>query len=107
MDLIRRTLTSLGAFTARPAAFLIVIAYGTAWLFLQPSSFDMHAIATLMVWIMTLVIQRAEHRDTQALHAKLDELVHAQSKARNDLTKIDDEEPEDIEERRQLERHND
>jgi low affinity Fe/Cu permease len=30
------------------------------------------AVATLMVWVMTLLIQRSEHRDTQAIHAKLD-----------------------------------
>jgi low affinity Fe/Cu permease len=33
------------------------------------------AVATLSTWFMTLVIQRAENRDTQALHAKLDELL--------------------------------
>jgi low affinity Fe/Cu permease len=43
---------------------------------------------------MTLLIQRTEHRDTQALQAKLDELLHAHSQANNALTKID--EPEDI-----------
>lgn len=46
---------------------------------------------------MTLFIQRAEHRDTQAIHAKLDELLHSQSSANDALTKLDDEEPEDIE----------
>src|SRR5437588_16366 len=30
---------------------------------------------------MTLVIQRAEHRDTEAIHAKLDELLQADSAA--------------------------
>ena len=34
---------------------------------------------------MTLVIQRAEHRDTQAIHAKLDELLRANHRANNDL----------------------
>ena len=46
---------------------------------------------------MTLVIQRAEHRDTQAIHAKLDELLRAQGQARNELAQLDDEEPEVIE----------
>jgi hypothetical protein len=36
----------------------------------DPSSFDWHAIATMATWFMTLIIQRAEHRDTQAIHAK-------------------------------------
>jgi low affinity Fe/Cu permease len=48
---------------------------------------------------MTLLIQRAEHRDTQALQAKLDELLHVQRGA-NALTRIDEKEPEDIEHHR-------
>ena len=52
---------------------------------------------------MTLFIQRAEHRDTQAIHAKLDELLRAEGKARDDLTMLDRREPEAIDEHR--ERH--
>jgi low affinity Fe/Cu permease len=32
---------------------------------------------------MTLFVQRAEHRDTQAIHAKLDELLRTERHARN------------------------
>ena len=46
---------------------------------------------------MTLFIQRAEHRDTQAIQAKLDELLRAHGGARNELTNIDEREPEEIE----------
>ena len=49
---------------------------------------------------MTLFIQRAEHRDTQAIHAKLDELVRVSSKADNKLRSMDKKEPEDIEQHR-------
>jgi low affinity Fe/Cu permease len=49
---------------------------------------------------MTLFIQRAERRDTPALHAKLDELLRASGKARDELTEIDQEESEEIEEQR-------
>ena len=54
-------------------------------------------IALLIVWFMTLLIQRAEHRDTRALQAKIDELLHANTQADSAVTKIDDNEPEDIE----------
>ena len=40
-------------------------------------------------------------RDTQAVHAKLDELLHAAKAARNAITRIDEQEPEDIERHRQ------
>lgn len=104
---IRQALTSLGTSTSRPEAFLIVAAYAVFWLFYQPDSFDMHAVATLIVWTMTLFIQRAEHRDTQALHAKLDEVLHAMGKARNELTRIDEKEPEEIEKQRERDRRDD
>src|SRR4029450_4138337 len=45
------------------------------WAMADPASFDWHSVATLATWFMTLVIQRAEHRDTQAIHVKLDELL--------------------------------
>ena len=67
--------TAIGILTSHPAAFLIVITYGVLWFFFEPSSFDWHAIATLIVWTMTLFIQRADRRDTLAVHAKLDELL--------------------------------
>jgi low affinity Fe/Cu permease len=47
-----------------------------------------------------LLIQRAEHRDTQAIQAKLDELIHADRGAKDELTHIDRQEPEEIERRR-------
>ena len=51
-------------------AFLIVFVYAAAWLVFEPETFDWHAAATIIVWIMTLLIQRAENRDTQSIHAK-------------------------------------
>ena len=47
--------------------------------------------------MMTLFIQRSEHRDTQAIHAKLDELLRSDPEARTELAQLDDEEPEEIE----------
>jgi low affinity Fe/Cu permease len=46
----------------------------------------------IAAWFMTLIIQRAEHRDTQAIHAKLDELLRAEGRARSELAQLDDEE---------------
>jgi low affinity Fe/Cu permease len=105
MDHFRRTLTLLGVSASHPAAFIIVFIYVVAWLAISPASFDWHAVATIATWLMTLIIQRAEHRDTQAIHAKLDELLRAEGRARNELTELDGEEPEVIEELRLRERH--
>lgn len=100
-DLMRQALTSLGAYVASPIAFFVVAAYVALWGVLNPDSLDWHAGATIATWFMTLVIQRAEHRDTQAIHAKLDEIVHALGGARDEVAHIDDHEPEEIEEHRE------
>ena len=100
IDLIRRALTQLGVLSGHPLAFFIVFAYVAAWLVFEPETFDWHGIATIVVWIMTLFIQRAENRDTLSIQAKLDELLHAHSQASNAMTRIDEEQPEDIEQHR-------
>ena len=86
---------------------LIVAAYIALWCFLAPETLGWHSIATMATWFMTLVIQRAEHRDTQAIHVKLDEILHALGDARNEITRVDEDEPEEIEERRNHMRKND
>jgi low affinity Fe/Cu permease len=107
MELIRRSLTSLGVLAAHPVAFLIVAMYAVAWFVLDHQNLGWHGVAVLATWFMTLLIQRAEHRDTQAIHAKLDELLHAQTNARNALAHIDEEEPEAIERHRAAARTDD
>lgn len=97
---LREVLTLGGVFTSRPSAFLILAAFAVSWLIFERKTLDWHGVATLVTWAMTLFIQRAEHRDTQALQAKLDELIRATSAASDDLTAIDDKEPEEIEKER-------
>jgi low affinity Fe/Cu permease len=101
----RHVLTRIGVFTSHPLAFVVVGLYVALWLILSPQTFDWHAAATVATWVMTLFIQRAEHRDTQAIQAKLDELLRAEGRARNELTTLDKEEPEEIEQHRRAERH--
>jgi low affinity Fe/Cu permease len=96
--------TNFGNMTSHPAAFLIVLLYGVLWLVFEPNTFDWHAIATLIVWTMTLFIQRADRRDTLAVHANLDELLKVSRSARTELASIDEREPEAIEKVRNRER---
>jgi low affinity Fe/Cu permease len=86
-DRSRHWLTHRGGADRSPAAFVV---FGIRHLLggFQPS-LDWEAIATLATWGMTLVIQRAEHRDTQALHAKLDELLRIHGEADNTLMRVD------------------
>jgi low affinity Fe/Cu permease len=48
---------------------------------------------------MIIFIQHAQHRDTQALQGKLDELLRVHGEAR--LIKLDQKQPEEIEQKRE------
>ncbi|MDE5459164.1 MULTISPECIES: low affinity iron permease family protein [unclassified Bradyrhizobium] len=91
-------LTEIGVATSRPAAFAVFAAYAVAWVTLG-NGLEWHSFATLATWGMTLVIQRAEHRDTQAIHAKLDELLKASGRAHQ--MNVDDEDAEEVETQRE------
>jgi low affinity Fe/Cu permease len=96
---IRGWLTHLGTLTAHPAAFGVFAVYSVLWLLLG-HGYEWHSLATMATWGMTLVIQRAEHRDTQAIHAKLDELLKSVGDADSDVTAIDDKDAEEVEKER-------
>ena len=96
----RYTLTRLGVLAAHPAAFLVIAIYAGLWLLFNGKNFGWAGAGTVATLFMTLLIQRAEHRDTQAIHAKLDELLRTNSDARSELTRLDEQEPELIERHR-------
>ena len=104
MDWLRHHFTQLGTYASHPAAFGLVFAYALAWFILSPSTFEWHALVTISTLLIALFIQRTTHRDTQALHAKLDELLRSHPAAKTELARLDDEEPEDIEEFRRAQR---
>jgi low affinity Fe/Cu permease len=101
---LHRWVTRVGVATASPVALQIVAVYVVLWLIFDPSSLNWQAGATIATWIMTLFIQRAETRDTLAIHAKLDELLRAEGRARSELTRLDEREPEEIAEHRDQEK---
>jgi low affinity Fe/Cu permease len=93
---VRGWLTHVGVLTSRPAAFAVFALYGIAWIAFG-DGLEWHSIATLATWGMTLVIQRAEHRDTQAIHAKLDALLKVHGDADDELMSVDDKDAEEVE----------
>ena len=94
-------LTDAGTWLARPFAFVLVVGYVVLWLFFDHRSLEWHSVISVITLCMTLFIQRSEHRDMQAVQAKLDELLRAHGEARNDLRDLDDKEPEQVERFRQ------
>jgi low affinity Fe/Cu permease len=102
--LVRHGLTRLGELAAHPAAFGVIAIYAVAWLLFSPRTFGWTAIASLATWFMTLLITRTEHRDTEAIQAKLDELLRTHGEARDELTAIDEKDVEEITAHRAKER---
>src|SRR3954454_4836372 len=96
LKIIRSWLTQIGVLASRPIAFAVFVLYAVSWLVLG-DGLGWHQIVVMCTWGMTLVIQRAEHRDTQALHAKLDELLKAVGDADNKVMDIDEKDAEEVE----------
>jgi low affinity Fe/Cu permease len=96
MENVRRWLTEMGVLASRPAAFAVFLLYAFSWIVFG-NGLEWHSLATLATWGMTLVIQRAEHRDTQAIHAKLDELLKVHVDAQDELMSVDEKDAEEIE----------
>jgi low affinity Fe/Cu permease len=100
-------LTRLAEFTTHPTAFAIVAAFTVAWLLFSLDTFGWAAVASLATWMMTLFINRTGYRDTQALHAKHDELLRTHGDARTERAALDESDVEDIEEHRREQRDRD
>jgi len=94
---VQQALTIAGTWLSRPWAVGAVLLYAVLWFGFEPGGLGWHGVATIVTLLMTLFIQRAEHRDTQAIHAKLDELLRVHGDARNQLTNLDEKQPEQIE----------
>jgi low affinity Fe/Cu permease len=88
MTWLRHHFTSLGTYASQPIAFFIVLAFGALWFVIEPDTLNWHGIATLATLLMTFFIQRSTHRDTQAIHARLDELLRSDPEDRPGLAGI-------------------
>lgn len=55
---------------------------------------------SVVTYLLLFVIQNTQNRDGAALHAKLDEIIHNQAGAREDLERIEDLDEAEIERRR-------
>jgi len=95
---MHRALTTAVAALGHPASLVVLLGFAFVWRLVQPDSFDLHAVATLVAVAMALVIQRGQNRDTAALQAKLDELILATDGARNEVAVMDQATVDDIEE---------
>lgn len=94
---VHRGLSAIGQAFAHPYALLATAAFVCAWAYVEPQTLDWHAWATIVTLVMAILIERNQARDTRALQAKLDELIHATRGANDDVAELERKDPEDAE----------
>lgn len=88
--------------SGKPATFLLATGSVVVWAVTGPFfhfsdtwQLVINTSTTIVTFLMVFLIQNTQNRDTIALQVKLDELILALDKARNELVGIE-EEPEEI-----------
>jgi low affinity Fe/Cu permease len=99
----RRSSLILGSAWAFAAAILIIVAWavtGPMFNFSNTWQLIINTGTTIVTFLMVFLIQNTQNRDSKAMHLKLDEIIRALTKARNelvDLENLSDEELDKLE----------
>src|SRR5262249_31194424 len=79
-----------------PWSFFLACAVVAAWLLSGPIfgfsdtwQLVINTATTIVTFLMVFLIQNTQNRDAQALHLKLDELIRANRRARNELIDLE------------------
>ena len=108
MQQFRRIADATAAAVGSPGVFIATVALTALWLVLGPVfrfsdtwQLSMNTIASQVTFLIALLLQNTQNRDTRALQLKLDELIRSTSGARNQLINLEglDEEQLDVLER--------
>jgi low affinity Fe/Cu permease len=100
----RRSSAILGSPWAFAAAILIIVVWaltGPVFHFSDTWQLIINTGTTIVTFLMVFLIQNTQNRDSKAMHLKLDEVIRALTKARNelvDLENLSDEELTKLEE---------
>lgn len=91
----------------RPIAFILALALSVLWLASGPYfqwsdgwNFAANSSTTVLTFLMVFLLQNSQNRDTLAVQAKLDELIHAVGGARDELERAEELDEEEIEVKR-------
>jgi low affinity Fe/Cu permease len=103
-----RLAKAASSFTGRPLCFslavLVVVAWGISgplFGFSNTWQLVINTGTTIVTFLMVFLIQNTQNRDTEAMHIKLDELIHVTRRANNQLLDLEDMEEKDLNELRQ------
>lgn len=104
-DLFRRIASHTSHGVGSPWAFVIAVSIVLVWsitgpLFHYSDTWQLviNTGTTIVTFLMVFLIQNTQNRDSHALHLKLDELIRANDRARNQLLEAEDLTDEELEE---------
>src|SRR5256714_7158122 len=95
----RRSSAILGSAWAFAGALFIIIVWaltGPTFHFSDTWQLIINTGTTIVTFLMVFLIQNTQNRDAKAVHLKLDEIIRALGKARNELVDLEELSDEDL-----------
>src|SRR5205823_13457900 len=89
----RRSSTLLGSAWAFAGAMLVILVWiltGPTFHFSDTWQLIINTGTTIVTFLMVFLIQNTQNRDGKAMQLKLDEIIRALKKARNELVDVED-----------------
>jgi low affinity Fe/Cu permease len=89
----RRSAVLLGSAWAFAAALLVIVVWlvtGPTFHFSDTWQLIINTGTTIVTFLMVFLIQNTQNRDAKAMHLKLDEVIRALKKARNEMVDLED-----------------
>src|SRR2546425_13072230 len=89
----RRSSTVLGSAWAFAGAMLVILVWiltGPTFHFSDTWQLIINTGTTIVTFLMVFLIQNTQNRDAKAMQLKLDEIIRALKKARNELVDLED-----------------
>jgi len=93
------TSRGVGSPLAFAAAVMVIVVWavlGPFFAFSNTWQLVINTGTTIVTFLMVFLIQNTQNRDARAMHLKLDELIHAASRARNRLIDLEDVSDEEL-----------
>ena len=96
----RRSSIILGSAWSFAGAVLVILVWlltGPTFHFSDTWQLIINTGTTIVTFLMVFLIQNTQNRDAKAMHLKLDEIIRALEKARNELVDLEDLSDKDLE----------